>query len=142
LPYIRLLLFIFFDLLVLSAIFLLFSYYGMSHVFLLLLAVMVLVLGYYDITTGHFSALLVMLFGLPLESGGKKFKPVNFLPLVVAVGFIWYSISSIREHGLVNELQKRSIQDGDFWFFIICILLLSLVMALASILLYIRENRK
>jgi len=139
--YLRLLLFLFLDFLLLSLVLLLFSYYGVGHLFLVLLGLLVLGLGYYDIATGRISELMVLIFGFSLSSG-EGFRWANYLPFLGAVALIFYSILSFWEYGIVNTAQQKGLQQVDPALLFVTVVLLSLIITLLALAVYLQESRK
>jgi len=88
-----------------------FSYFGMSHIFLLLAGALYLCLSVYDCRTGRLSEIFVLMLSLPGSQGKGR---LNWLPMLLSVVSISYCWPLLVEHGLVNEAQRLSIQRGLF----------------------------
>lgn len=99
------------DLLSMLLLLLFLAYYGMSHLFLLLTGIVFLFLCIYDSRTGHLSTLFVLMFSLPdLKEKGR----LNWIPVLLSLILVFYSLPLIVEHGLVNVSQRTVLQGGLF----------------------------
>ncbi len=134
------LLFLVLDFLAVIAIFLLFTYLGMSNLILMVFALIILVLGYYDIASGKLSYLLVLMFDLP-DTPGKR-KLINYIPLLLAVAIIAYSIPALLEHGLVDSQQRRMMQGETIVTFALYLLVVLVAVTLCAFLFYLWLGRK
>lgn len=99
------------DLLLLLVLLLLMVYYGLSHIFLLGLGILLFLLSLYDNRTGHLSTVTALLFSLPVGSGKGK---LNWLPVLLSLVLVFYGASILLEHGLVNTAQRGAMQSGLF----------------------------
>ncbi|GEM_PF-1627100 len=119
------------DVVFLIVVFLLFTYYGMTHLLLFIIGLLILVTGLYDFKTGIFSELLRQLFNLPGKQ--KKGGIYNVIPLLMSLVVIIYSIPQLLEHGLINRDQE-SLMSGNYFFqFAIWLVVLSLFLLIAAI---------
>jgi len=119
------------DVVFLIVVFLLFTYYGMTHLLLFIIGLLILVTGLYDFKTGIFSELLRQLFNSPGKQ--KKGGIYNVIPLLMSLVVIIYSIPQLFEHGLINRGQE-SLMSGNYFFqFAIWLVVLSLFLLIAAI---------
>ncbi len=104
-------LFITVDLATLLIVLLVLSYYGMSHLLLLLLGLIVLIMALYDLQSGLLSAFFSDFLGLenPSELGRLR-----WLPVILAAILLMLSLPALFNHGLVNEDQRWAMQHGQF----------------------------
>ena len=135
----KLILFIILDLVVLLLFLLLLAYYGVSHVLFLVLGLLFLVMSAYDNRTDRLSAVLALLFNLPPASGNKR---LNWLPLLLSLALIIYSLPLLLEHGLVNSIQRWSMQGGMFTRFAVWSLITTGVVILVAVYTTISSGRK
>ncbi|MBS3943013.1 MAG: hypothetical protein KGZ32_02045 [Dethiobacter sp.] len=87
------------------------SYYGMSHIYLLLSGVLYLCLSVYDCRTGRLSEIYALMLSLPGHEGIGR---LSWLPKLLSVVSISYSLPLLVEHGLFIEAQRLSMQRGLF----------------------------
>ncbi|MEW5784684.1 MAG: hypothetical protein AB1767_06370 [Bacillota bacterium] len=99
------------DLLFLLLLLLFMVYFGLSHVFLLGLGILLLLLSLYDCRTGRLSSVTALLFGLPEVSDNGK---LNWLPILLSLVLVFYSAPILKQHGLVNTAQRWAMQSGLF----------------------------
>jgi hypothetical protein len=104
--------FIALDLALLLLILLLLAYYGMSHLMLMLLGLLFLVITLYDLRSGNLSLFFSQFMGLPDPGDLGK---IRFLPLILSALLLILSLPVFLEHGLVNEAQRFSMQQGQFF---------------------------
>ena len=103
--------FIAIDLVVLLFILLLLSYFGMSHLMLLLMGLIFMVLTFYDLQTGVLSAFFSDFLGFENVTDLGRLK---FVPLILSALLLFLSIPVLLEHGLVNDGQRWAMQEGNF----------------------------
>jgi len=103
--------FIAIDLVVLLFILLLLSYFGMSHLMLLLMGLIFMVLTFYDLQTGVLSAFFSDFLGFENVTDLGRLK---FVPLILSALLLFLSIPVLLEHGLVNDGQRWAMQQGNF----------------------------
>lgn len=103
--------FIAIDLAVLLFILLLLSYFGMSHLMLLLMGFTFLLLTLYDLQTGVLSAFFSDFLGFENVTDLGRLK---FVPLFLSALLLFLSLPVLLEHGLVNENQRWAMQHGFF----------------------------
>jgi hypothetical protein len=102
---------IIFDLVSMLLLLLFLTYFGMSHVFLLLSGMVFLFLCLYDSRTGRLSDLFILLFSLPAP---VNYGRLNWIPALLSLLLVIYSMPILFEHGLVNTIQRSSMQGGLF----------------------------
>lgn len=103
--------FIAIDLVVLLFILLLLSYFGMSHLMLLVMGCIFMVLTFYDLQTGVLSAFFSDFLGFDNVTDLGRLK---FVPLILSALLLFLSIPVLLEHGLVNDGQRWAMQQGNF----------------------------
>lgn len=110
-PVARAVLLIVFDLAAMLVLLLFLTYLGMSHLFLLVAGVFFFCLTAYDSRTGRLSILFALMFSLPepVEKGR-----LNWIPALLSLVLIIYSLPLLYKHGLVNQIQRVSMQSGLF----------------------------
>ncbi len=100
------------DLATLLAVLLVLSYYGMSHLMILLLGAVLLILALYDLSSGLLSAFFSDFFRLETPADLGRFK---IMPVMLAAFLLVISAPVVFEHGLVNEGQRWAMQhEGQF----------------------------
>lgn len=104
-------LFITVDLATLLIVLLALSYYGMSHLLLLLLGLIVMIMALYDLQSGLLSAFFSDFLGLENPSELGRFR---WLPVILAAILLMLSLPALFNHGLVNEGQRWAMQHGQF----------------------------
>jgi hypothetical protein len=104
-------LFITIDLVTLLIVLLVLSYYGMSHLFLLLLGIVILILAIYDLQSGLLSALFSDFLGIENPSELGRFR---WLPVILAALLLLLSLPVVFKHGFTNEAQRWAMQHGQF----------------------------
>ncbi|MBM4235104.1 MAG: hypothetical protein FJ152_01350 [Firmicutes bacterium] len=85
------------------------SYFGMSHLLILLLGFIILVAAIYDLQSGQLSALFSDFLGLESSTDLGRFR---LLPVILAALLLFLSLPVVFEHGLVNEAQRWAMQQG------------------------------
>jgi len=103
--------FIAIDLAVLLFILLLLSYFGMSHLMILLMGLIFMVLTFYDLQTGVLTAFFSNFLGFENATDLGRLK---YVPLFLSALLLFLSIPVLLEHGLVNEGQRWAMQQGNF----------------------------
>lgn len=102
---------IIFDLVSMLLLLLFMTYYGMSHLFLLLIGTVFFFLCIYDGRTGRLSAVFKLMFSLPeFPEKGR----LNWIPVLLSLILVSYSLPLLMEHGLVNVSQRALMQGGLF----------------------------
>ncbi len=104
-------LFIAIDLASLLTVLLVLSYYGMSHLLLLLLGLVILIAAVYDLQSGLLSAYFSDFLGLESPSELGRFR---WLPVILAAILLMLSLPAVFNYGLVNEGQRWAMQQGQF----------------------------
>jgi len=99
------------DLAMLLIVLLLLSYYGMSHLFLLAMGLILLMISLYDLRTGIFSELFSDFFGL---SDPDEQSRVKWIPVILSTILLFLSVPVFIEHGFINSAQRWAMQDGHF----------------------------
>jgi hypothetical protein len=97
------------DLATLLFVLLILSYYGMSHLMILLLGAVLLMLALYDLQSGLLSAFFADFLGLENPANLGRFK---LLPVILAALLLLMSTPVVFEHGWVNETQRWAMQQG------------------------------
>ena len=110
-PVARAVLLIAFDLAAMLMLLLVLTYLGMSHVFLLVAGILFFWVTVYDSRTGRLSALFALIFSLP---GPAEKGRLNWIPALLSLVLIIYSIPLLIKHGMVNQIQRVSMQAGLF----------------------------
>lgn len=126
----RLIVLLILDLIILVAVLLIFTYFGIAHLLLLLIGALIILTGFFDINTGIFSEVFQQYFNLP--GNYSKGKILNLLPLLLSLIVIWYSIFQLMDHGLVNDAQKAIMQDNYSGEFIVAVMGVSAVIILIA----------
>lgn len=103
--------FIFADLVILLIVLLTLSYYGMSHLFLLVMGLILLLVSLYDLHTGIFSEVFSGFFGL---SDPNELSRVKWIPVILSTLLLFLSVPVFIEHGFINSAQRWAMQDGQF----------------------------
>ncbi len=98
------------DLVLLLALLLFLSYYGMSHLMIFLLGLFFLVITVYDLKTSWFSSLFSAFLNLP---GSEELGSIRWLPVTLSVLLLVFSLPVLFEHGLVNSSQRWAMQGGQ-----------------------------
>ncbi len=99
------------DLAVLLTILLILSYYGMSHLMLLVMGLVFLLLTLYDLNTGILSAFFSEFLGL---SNSAELGRLKWIPVLLSSLLLLLSIPAFLEHGLINSDQRWAMQHGYF----------------------------
>lgn len=99
------------DLTVFLSLLLVTAYFGVIHIMLLVLGIILFLLAFYDYRYGQLSALLTAAFKLPASQGSKA---VNRVPVFFSLGLIIYGFISLFKHGLVNTGLRDGMQGGQF----------------------------
>jgi hypothetical protein len=102
---------IIFDLVSMLLLLLFLTYFGMSHVFLLLLGTVFLFLCLYDSRTGRLSAVFTLMLSLPAPKDKGR---LNWIPALLSLVLMIYSLPFLFKHGLVNTSQRAAMQGGLF----------------------------
>lgn len=87
------------------------TYYGMSHLALLVMGFLFLALTGYDLRTGSLSALFSDFFGFaePDEVG-----KLRWIPVILSAVLLFLSLPVFVEHGFINTTQRWAMQQGQF----------------------------
>ena len=85
------------------------SYYGMSHLLILLLGFIILIAAIYDLQSGQLSTFFSDFLGLESSTDLGRFR---LLPVILAALLLFLSLPVVFEHGLVNEAQRWAMQQG------------------------------
>jgi hypothetical protein len=85
------------------------SYYGMSHLLILILGLVILFAALYDLKSGQLSAFFSDFLSL---EGPNELGPFRWLPVILAALLLFLSLPVVFEHGLVNEAQRWGMQQG------------------------------
>ena len=85
------------------------SYFGMSHLLILMLGVIILIAALYDLQSGCLSAFFSDFLGL---EGPNELGRFRWLPVILAALLLFLSLPVVFEHGLVNEAQRWAMQQG------------------------------
>ncbi len=133
-------LFLILDFAILVALFLFSAYYGVCHLFLLIIGLILLLMCAYDLKTGIPSEILQHLFGLPLKK--RKNSVINLIPFILALVVTWYSFSQVLEHGLINTGQGILMQHNYFFQFAFLLIVLSSFVLVAAIGTYLWIRRE
>jgi hypothetical protein len=104
-------LFITLDLAFLLALLLFLSYYGLSHLLIMLMGLLFLVLTLYDLRSGALSELFSDFLNL---SGPDELGSIRWLPVILSAVLLFLSLPVLLEHGLVNTAQRWAMQHGQF----------------------------
>ncbi|HOB87326.1 MAG TPA: hypothetical protein PKO38_06535 [Bacillota bacterium] len=107
----KLILFLALDLAVLALLLLASAYYGMVHLLLLFLGLLLVILGALDYYNGIVSRMLAVLFKLP---GSEKRSLLDLLPVLLSLLVVIYSSLLLFQHGPVNQVQRQVMQGGLF----------------------------
>jgi len=99
------------DLAILLIILLVLSYYGMSHLFLLVMGLILLLVSLYDLHTGIFSEVFSDFFSL---SDPHELSRVKWIPVILSTVLLFLSVPVFIEHGFINSAQRWAMQDGQF----------------------------
>ncbi len=99
------------DLAVLLSLLLLLSYFGMSHIMLLVMGLVFLFLTLYDLNTGHLSAFFSEFFSLDESVERDKLR---WIPVLLSSLLLIISVPAVMEHGLINGDQRWAMQHGYF----------------------------
>ncbi len=99
------------DLAVLLLILLVLSYYGMSHLMLLIMGLVFLILTLYDLNTGKLSAIFSEFMGL---SDSAEIEKLKWIPVFLSSLLLILSVPVFIEHGLINSEQRWAMQHGYF----------------------------
>ena len=99
------------DLVVLLALLLLLSYFGMSHLMLIAMGLVFLLLTLYDLKNGTLSLFFSEFLGM---SGPEEMTRLKWLPVILSAVLLFMSLPVLLEHGLVNEGQRWAMQRGQF----------------------------
>lgn len=141
LSYKRLVVILFLDFVIFALLILLFTYFGMSHVIFTLVGLLILLLGVYDISTGQLSKMVALLLGLPIFSGVSS-KILNYLPVLISLGLLVYSLPQFWYHGLINDSQQRVMQQAHLSSMALGLLAACLLITLLASIIYFRDTRK
>lgn len=110
--------------------------------FLTFVALLFLVLGTYDISTGALSEIWVHFLGLPGNSEINR-KMSNYVSLLLATGLLIYSFLQIWQHGWFNQVQYRMMLNLQYFLLVILIVLMLCAMfSLIASHLYLRGTGK
>ena len=104
-------LFITLDLAFLLVLLLFLSYYGLSHLLILIMGLLFLVLTLYDLKSGALSELFSDFLNL---SSTDELGPIRWLPVILSGLLLFLSLPVLLEHGLVNTAQRWAMQHGQF----------------------------
>jgi hypothetical protein len=85
------------------------SYYGMSHLLILILGLVILFAALYDLKSGRLSAFFSEFLSL---EGPNELGRFRWLPVILAALLLFLSLPVVFEHGLVNEAQRWGMQQG------------------------------
>ena len=85
------------------------SYYGISHLLILLLGFIILIAAIYDLQSARLSAFFSDFLGLASPADLGRFR---LLPVILAALLLFLSLPVVFEHGLVNEAQRWAMQRG------------------------------
>jgi hypothetical protein len=85
------------------------SYYGMSHLLILILGLVILFAALYDLKSGRLSAFFSDFLSL---EGPNELGRFRWLPVILAALLLFLSLPVVFEHGLVNEAQRWGMQQG------------------------------
>jgi hypothetical protein len=85
------------------------SYYGMSHLLILILGLVILLAALYDLKSGRLSAFFSEFLSL---EGPNELGRFRWLPVILAALLLFLSLPVVFEHGLVNEAQRWGMQQG------------------------------
>ncbi len=85
------------------------SYYGMSHLLILLFGLIALIAAIYDLLSGRLSVFFSNFLGLESSTDLGRFR---WLPIIMAALLLALSLPVAFEHGLVNEDQRWAMQQG------------------------------
>ncbi len=85
------------------------SYFGMSHLLILMLGVIILIAALYDLQRGCLSANFSDFLGLESPNDLGRFR---WLPVILAALLLFLSLPVVFEHGMVNEAQRWAMQQG------------------------------
>ncbi len=99
------------DLAILLSVLLVSSYYGMSHLVLLVLGLILLCLTLYDLKTGSLSAFFSEYLSLTDTAELDKLK---WVPVLLSSILLILSVPALLEHGFVNTDQRWAMQHGYF----------------------------
>lgn len=85
------------------------SYFGMSHLLILMLGVIILIAALYDLQSGELSAFFSNFLGLESPNDLGRFR---WLPVILAALLLFLSLPVVFEHGMVNEAQRWAMRQG------------------------------
>ncbi len=103
--------FITLDLAVLLTLLLFLSYYGMSHLVIMVMGLVFLMITLYDLRTGNLSGLFSEFLGM---SDPEELGTLRWLPVILSVILLYFSVPVFLEHGLINSPQRWAMQHGQF----------------------------
>lgn len=98
------------DLALLLIVLLVLSFYGMSHLMIFLLGIIILALALIDLRSAFFSTMFSKLLGL---DGPGELRSIKWLPVIMAALLLGLSLPVVIEHGVVNETQRWAMQHGQ-----------------------------
>lgn len=99
------------DLAILLALLLISSYYGMSHLVLIIMGLLFLALTLYDLKSGELSLFFSEFLGM---SGAEELTRLKWLPVILSGILLIISLPVFLEHGFINETQRWAMQGGQF----------------------------
>ncbi|HED23786.1 MAG TPA: hypothetical protein ENN91_01515 [Firmicutes bacterium] len=104
-------LFIVLDLAFLLAVLLVLVYYGMSHLAIATIGLVLLIITLIDMRSGMLSEKFSQLIGFEHPDEKSKFR---WLPVVLASLLLIFSLPVLLEHGWVNYDQRWAMRHGQF----------------------------
>ncbi len=107
----RVALFIAVDLIVLLALLLLLSYFGLSHLAMMAMGFLFLLMTLYDLQSGVLSQFFSEFLGL---AGPDELSRLKWVPVMLSTLLLVLSLPVFLEHGLVNTTQRWVLQQGQF----------------------------
>jgi hypothetical protein len=132
-------LFIVLDLAVLLALLLILAYYGMSHLAITIIGLMLLVITLVDMRTGIFSEKFSAFIGFTRVEEKTKLR---WLPVILASLLLIFSLPVLLQHGWVNHDQRWAMQHGQFLRLAVPALLGGLVIMGVAVLTIFRGMKK
>ncbi len=123
---------LFMDFVTLLLLFLMLTYHGVQHIFLIFMGAVLFVLGLYDLKTGLLSLVLLEIFKMPVGQMARG-GPLNIVPLGMSVFVAFFGIAGLFEHGLVNIGQANMMTGYIFMQFAVWFIAIGTVIMLVAI---------
>lgn len=127
------------DLVILLLLLLLLAYYGLSHIFIIVLGAILLFLSAYDNRHGRLSAVLGLFLALP-DPPEKTW--LNWLPVALSLALVLYGLPQLLAHGPIDWVQRRAMQEGLFLKFSLWASAVTALIITAAVCSILRSYRK